>query len=90
MNDGKVLKSEVIRIIENRIREIHMNTTEEKEAIPQLYKLVDQVAKMPIQEAKWVKRSDGALQCTHCGFSVFNGTGIFMEYCKGCGYQMKR
>ena len=89
MTDGKILKSDVIRVIENRIREIHLNAIEEKDPISQLYKLIDKIEKMPIQEANWVRDADGAWKCTHCGYRFFNGTGMWKDHCPKCGYHMK-
>lgn len=48
--DGYVLKSEVQIIIQNYIRNIQMNDYGSDDGIPQLYRLMDMIEKMPIKE----------------------------------------
>lgn len=48
--DGYVLKSEVQIIIQNYIRNIQMNDYGSDDGIPQLYRLMDIIEKMPIKE----------------------------------------
>ena len=49
--DGYVLKSEVQLIIQNYIRVIQMNDYGSDEGIPQLYRVMDMIDKMPIKDS---------------------------------------
>ena len=48
--DGYVLKSEVQLIIQNYIRVIQMNDYGSDNGIPQLYRVIEKIEKMPIQK----------------------------------------
>lgn len=54
-NDGYVLKSEVILIIQNYIRSIQMNDYGTDSGIPQLYAVMDKVDKMTTEDVAPVK-----------------------------------
>lgn len=86
--DGNVLKSDVLWIIQNYIRGIQMNDYSKDSGIPQLYAVMEQIEKMAVQEANWLRESDGALKCSHCGYRFFNGAGTWESHCTGCGYKM--
>ena len=88
--DGAVLKSDVLWIIQNYIRGVQMLDHSRDSGIPQLYAVMDQIEKMDVQEANWIRDEDGALKCTHCGFRFFNGTGRWCRHCEGCGFKMVR
>ena len=49
--DGYVLKSEVQLIIQNYIRSIQMNDYGSDNGIPQLYRVMDMIEKMPIKDS---------------------------------------
>ena len=49
--DGYVLKSEVNLIIQNYIRVIQMNDYGNDNGIPQLYRVMDMIEKMPIKDS---------------------------------------
>lgn len=49
--DGYVLKSEVQLIIQNYIRCIQMNDYGNDNGIPQLYRVMDMIEKMPIKDS---------------------------------------
>ena len=86
--DGNVLKSDVLWIIQNYIRDIQMKDYSSDNGIPQLYAVMDQIENMEVQEAHWIKDEDGAWKCSHCGYRFFNGVGIWHDHCIGCGYTM--
>lgn len=48
--DGYVLKSEVQLIIQNYIRGIQMNDYGNDNGIPQLYRVMDMIEKMPVEK----------------------------------------
>ena len=48
--DGYVLKSEVQLIIQNYIHVIQMNDYGSDNGIPQLYRVIEKIEKMPIQK----------------------------------------
>lgn len=48
--DGYVLKSEVQLIIQNYIRGIQMNDYGNDDGIPQLYRVMDMIEKMPVEK----------------------------------------
>ena len=48
--DGYVLKSEVHLIIQNYIHAIQMNDYGSDNGIPQLYRVMEKIEKMPIQK----------------------------------------
>lgn len=85
--DGAVLKSDVLWIIQNHIRNIQMNGAENK-SIKELYSVMEQIGDMEVQEAHWLKCDDGAWKCSHCGFKFWNCTKHWMDYCEDCGYKM--
>ena len=86
--DGNILKSDVLWIIQNYIRGIQMNDYGSDSGIPQLYAVMEQIEKMEVQEAHWVRDEDGAWKCSHCGYRFFNGTGRWHNHCDECGYTM--
>ena len=49
--DGYVLKSEVQLIIQNYIHVIQMNDYGNDNGIPQLYRVIDMIEKMPIKDS---------------------------------------
>ena len=49
--DGYVLKSEVQLIIQNYIRSIQMNDYGSDNGIPQLYRVMEKIEKMPIKDS---------------------------------------
>ena len=49
--DGYILKSEVYLIIQNYIRVIQMNDYGNDKGIPQLYRVMDMIEKMPIKDS---------------------------------------
>ena len=49
--DGYVLKSEVNLIIQNYIRSIQMNDYGSDNGIPQLYRVMEKIEKMPIKDS---------------------------------------
>ena len=49
--DGYVLKSEVNLIIQNYIRVIQMNDYGNDNGIPQLYRVMEKIEKMPIKDS---------------------------------------
>lgn len=49
--DGYVLKSDVQLIIQNYIRGIQMNDYGSDSGIPQLYRVMDMIEKMPIKDS---------------------------------------
>lgn len=51
--DGYVLKSEVQLIIQNYIRCIQMNDYGSDNGIPQLYRVMEKIEKMPIKDSFW-------------------------------------
>lgn len=53
--DGYVLKSEVLLIIQNYIRNIQMNDYGSDEGIYQLYNTMDMIEKMPTKDITEVK-----------------------------------
>lgn len=53
--DGYVLKSEVQLIIQNYIHNIQMNDYSSDERVPQLYRVMDLIERMPI---KFLRGSD--------------------------------
>ncbi len=98
-NDGYVLKSEVILIIQNYIRGILMNDHGTDSGIPQLYAVMDQVDQMttedvtPVKRARWISYLDGEhlmperyYQCSGCG-----ARGFRQQYsvCPSCTAIMK-
>lgn len=85
--DGKILKSNVIALINCHIR-AYITDNEKPEAVHALYKLIDDIEDMPVQEAHWLKDEDGAWKCSHCGYRFWNGVGSWFNYCKHCGYVM--
>ena len=48
--DGYVLKSEVLLIIQNYIRSIQMQDYGTDAGIPQLYAVMDQISKLPVND----------------------------------------
>lgn len=86
--DGNILKSDVLWIIQDYIRGIQMNDYGSDSGIPQLYAVMEQIEKMEVQEAHWVRDADGAWRCSHCGYRFFNGAGTWHDHCTGCGYTM--
>ena len=86
--DGNVLKSDVLWIIQNYIRNIQMNDYGKDAGIPQLYAVMEQIEKMEVQEANWLRGSEGAWVCSHCGYGFYNATGNWPDHCTGCGYKM--
>ena len=48
--DGYVLKSEVLLIIQNYIRSIQMQDYGTDAGIPQLYAVMDQIGKLPVND----------------------------------------
>ena len=51
--DGYILKSDVQLIIQNYIRSIQMNDGSSDNGIPQLYAVMKQIDKMPVNESRW-------------------------------------
>lgn len=86
--DGNILKSDVLWIIQNYIRSIQMNDYSNDNGIPQLYAVMEQIEKMEVQEANWLREPDGAWKCSHCGYRFFNGIGRWHNHCSECGYTM--
>lgn len=87
MNDGRVLKSDVLARINCHIR-AYVLDNEKREAVSALYKLFDAINDMPVQEANWLRCDDGAWQCSHCGFRFWNSIGSWVHHCERCGYTM--
>ena len=85
---GSVQKEDVLWIIQNYIRNIQMNDYGMDKGIPQLYAVMEQIEKMEVQEAHWLKDERGALVCSHCGYGFYNATGNWPDHCTGCGYKM--
>ena len=50
--DGYILKSDVHLIIQNYIRSIQMNDGGSDNGIPQLYTVMKQIDKMPVNESR--------------------------------------
>ena len=85
--DGRVLKSNVEAIINAHIR-AYIIDKDKSEIAFALYKLLDAIDDMPVQEASWIRDDDGAWRCSHCGYRFFNGIGSWHNHCVGCGYTM--
>lgn len=62
--DGYVLKSEVRLIIQNYIRCIQMNDYGSDNGIPQLYRVMDMIEKMPIKEIMFAITDEDGFQIT--------------------------
>lgn len=87
--DGSIQKSDVLWLLQNHIREIQIADEANTPCIPQLYAVMDKIGEMEVQEAYWLRDTDGAWKCSHCGYRFFNGTGRWPQYCTGCGFEMK-
>lgn len=87
LKNGTVLKSDVLALINCHIRAYVVDNTKH-EAVLALYKLSDAIDDMPVREANWLRDTDGAWKCSHCGNRFFNGTGRWHNYCDECGYTM--
>lgn len=84
-SDGYVLKSEVLLIVQNYIRDIQMNDHGTDSGIPQLYAVMDKVNGIPtedvapVKRARWISYLDGEhlmperyYQCSECGARGFS------------------
>ena len=78
---------DVVGIIKRHILDCVIDGTKYEAAL-ELYSLLDDIEGMPDREARWLIASNGALKCSHCGYSFFNGTDDFVTHCSGCGYRM--
>lgn len=85
--DGTVLKSDILAQINCKIR-AYIVDNNKHDIVLALYELFDSIDDMPVRESKWVRDTDGAWKCSHCGYRFWNCVGKWVDYCENCGYEM--